>query len=325
MPIITISDKILTYSDGSITPASQPLRKNFDWSRTVTIECSNPRSQSVVIPPGNSYNFFSGTQPTSIDGTTAFTVTKNPIYLNRYRFTTVAGTLPQFRTDRGLTLNTATLTVVVNSDLTAFLDLTGGTWASVLAGDTVFIPGPVTGDGASPVSSPNQGFWNVIAVISPTRIQVERRSSFDASAEAVVLTSNSQVTAFSSSGVQIGDKTFISSGFSAQTLGFYTITEVTPTWFEIESTYAIPQEVAIIPTALGIVFYTNGKKFLYIETDQLIAVRINGDLTNNNTASPIEPGDRESPGWIRRWGPCWSLTAVNLSVKPVNVSLFTVE
>lgn len=321
--IINVTSKAVAYSDSGTS--ALPARKHFDWTRTIVAEILNPNSVQRTIPVGSTYTFFNGTQSTTIDGTTAFTVTQSPLRLDLYRFTATAGAVPNFRTDRALTLTGNSVTVVVNSDLTATFNLSGGTWAGVTVGDTVFIPGPITGDSASPFSAANQGFWSVIAVISPTSLQVQRTGQFNGTGEVVPVTVNSQIAAFTPGGVQVGDRVFISSGFSIQTLGFYVIEQVTPTWFEVRSTIALPLEVGKIPTATGMVFYTNAKKFLRIESDQRVSVRLNGATDDRLWIDPVEPGDTELPGWHESYGKAYSLVIVNYSTSPAVVTVISGE
>src|SRR5690606_14922263 len=97
----------------------------------------------------------------------------------------------------------------------------------------------LTGDAAlsSPFNVLNGGFWSVLARTS-TVVTVVRPNgeSFSGTSEAVALTSDAQLQAFSSSGVQVGDTLEISGGFSAVTQKAFEVSTVTPGWVEFVST-----------------------------------------------------------------------------------------
>lgn len=325
MPKLSITSKVLAFSDPSAS--SNPLRKNFDCTRAYQLSVDSPKSAVEVLPAAGSVTFFNGIRSTTLDGTSAFTVTLNATEPNRYRFTHVGGTVPGFRTNRLLTLSGQNLTVVTNADATVNMTLGGGTWASTSVGDTVFIPGPTTGDSATPFNLLNEGFWVVLAVISATNLQLMRPAGadFQSADETVAVTANSQVQAFTAAGVQPGDSVEISAGFSPATWRTFEVDRVTQSWFEVIATSPIPLESAKIPGAAGMVFYSSAKCWVRVETDQEIALRLNGVSDDKLRVSPIEPGSTEQIGWFELKGPVWSLVALNKSSQPATVTLFSAE
>jgi hypothetical protein len=326
MSTITITAKAVAYGDAST--GNQPLRKNFDWSRSNSVSCQNPKSSQEIIPAGSSHTFFDGTRTTSIDGTTAFAVTRDPADASRYRFTATGGTAPALRTDRNLALNGEQVTVTVNADSSVDLLLGGAaTWGSTQAGDTVFIPGPTTGDAATPFGALNEGFWVVLAVLAANKLQCVRPTGtdFQASGETVTLTASTQVQAFSAAGVQAGDGVEISAAFSPTTQTSFRVDRVTSKWFEVVSTTALPLETGKTPGAAGLIFYSNLKKFVRVETNQDVALRFNGASDDKFRISPQQAGDDEQVGWAEKWGPTYSLSVVNKSSQPVTVDVFSVE
>jgi hypothetical protein len=163
MSTINITSKAVAFSD-SPQSGNQPLRKNFDWTRSLSLSVSSPKSYEQEIGPGGSATFFSGVRSVGSFAVpdTGFNVIASPLAAGRYRFT-YSGQ-PPFRTDRGLTLSTHPLTVAVNSDSTATMTLGSGNWGTADAGDIVFIPGVSTGDSAGPLNILNEGFWVVLAL-----------------------------------------------------------------------------------------------------------------------------------------------------------------
>lgn len=324
MSTLIVSSKAVAHSDLAAT--NDPRRKHFDWTQDRKVACLNPKSDEEHLPSGGSEDFWDGTVVTAIDNTTAFSVTRSPLGGNRYRFTATGGTAPTLRTNRGLTLNTQVVTVADNGDGSATMSLGAGTWGSTAAGDSLFLPGPQTGDGSSPFNVLNQGFWVVLAVISSTVIQVTRPSTMDYSVanENITVTANSQVLALSASGVQPGNQVSITAAFSLATQRTYTIDTVTDSWFEVISSSAIPLETGKTPDT-GMVFYTEAKKFVRIESDQVVSIRINGMTGDQLKISPEQSGSDDNTGWQELYGPVWSLTVLNKSAQTATVVVFSAE
>ncbi len=324
---LTISSKAQSFNDNSSN--NNPLRRFFDWTREIRgLVVDNPQSHNGTLGFGASATIFDGVRATTLDGTTAFTSTLSALDGgSRYRFTFVSGTDPTLRTDRALTLNTRVMTFTVNSNQTVNVSIGGGSMSAVQVGDIVFVPHTTTGDDANVLSTDNAGYWQVIALISSTNIQITRLAgeSFSATGEVQTLTDDSQFQAFTSDGVQVGDSVTISAGFATATQKTFTIDKVTSTWFEVLSTSSLPSESAKLPTATGMIFYTNVKRFLRVEVDQDVALQFNGDTGTACRTSPFQPGDTEQPGWMEKIGPTYKLVIVNKSATSLNYSVFTAE
>ncbi len=312
MAILNHSVSLVVYDDASAS--NNPTQRFADWKRNLLVTIANPQNQRFVIPPNSTQTVFSGVRTALIDNTTAFSLTLNSYNSSIYRITNTGGTAPGFRTDRGLTLSGSTVTVAINNNSTATFTTTGS-YGTTVPGDTVFVPTVLTGDPASPFSATNGGYW-VVLNKTATVLTLARPSgvSFSAAAEVVTLTTNAQLQAFSSAGVQVDDTLEISSGFSAITQKTFTITSVNPFWVEFISTDPLPLETGIIPTTTGLVFHTDAKRFLRIEADQEAAVRLNGDSGNSVRISPRAAGNISSGfGYMEKWGTSWSLDVVNRS------------
>jgi hypothetical protein len=322
---LNIGTSIIAYGDMTIN--SNPKRRYVDWTRVFQgITVTNPKSEQFSIDPSASLTIFSGTRTTTLDGTTAFTITASSLDPSRFRFTWVSGTNPGFRTDRGLALNGVQTTVIINRNGTATFTLNSGTWGSTVAGDTLFIPGSTTGDTAGPFNVLNEGYWVVLntvgAVLNATR---PIGAVFQGAAQVATPTSNIQIQAFSATGVQITDKVDISAGFSAGTLRTFQLVAVNPKWFEISSQIPIALDSTITPTASGLQFFKQVKQLVAIETDQECAIQANGDTGQTQRVIPLIAGDPENTGWYQKWGPMWSLVIVNRTSSPLNVVVISVE
>jgi hypothetical protein len=320
------SSALVIYEDSSAN--NNPLAQNVNWRRTIPATVvSKPLSDKYSIPPNVSQILFSGTRTTAIDGTTVFSIALNNTNPNLYRVTYTSGTAPVFRTDRALTLSGSTITVAINNNATATFTTSAGNFNAVVVGDVVFVPTALTGDSSlnSPFNVLNGGFWTVLAkTVSVLTLMRLPGQTFSGVAEAVALTSNAQLQAFSSAGVQVGDTLEISAGFSPVTQRTFIVSTVTPTIVEFLSTVSLPLETGISPVT-GMAFYSSAKRFIRIETDQEIAVRLNGDTSSNCRVSPRVAGDLVTGfGSFEKWGPTWSLEVVNRS-RSATVNLIVIS
>jgi len=324
---LSIYSKALAFADSSSN--NNPQRRFFDWTRTLSaLVVENPESDNGALQVAESVTVFDGVRATTVDGTTSLTSTLSTLDSgSRYRFTWVGGTNPTLRTDRGLTLVGQAVTFAINANQTANISLGGSTFGSVVAGDIIFIPHTTTGDTANVLAADNAGYWQVLSVISTTNIQVGRLSgeSFVGTGETQTLAASTQLQAYSSAGVQVGDSVTISAGFAVASQKTFTVDEVTSTWFEVLSTSSLPSEAAKLPGAAGIIFYTNVKSFLRVETDQDILVQMNGDTGSSVKISPFQAGDIELPGYMEKVGPVYKLVLVNKSATTCNYSVFSAE
>jgi len=320
--------KILAFGDKSFN--SNPRLRYVDWNRDASgIQVRDPKAEAHTIDPGATKLIFDGTRSTSITSA-IFAVSLSALDPSRYRITWTGGSNPGFRTDRSLTLSGIAVTFLVLANNTANLSvptLAAFDFTAVQPGDTILIPGTATGDTAGPVSPLNSGYWQVLAVLNSKNLSLSRfvGSGFEATNETVTLSSNSQLQAFSTAGVQVGDKLDISAGFAISTRKTFDVVAVTSSFVEVISTTALPPETGITPGTQGMIFYTDAKSFLYIEADQEAALRLNGSTDNSQRLSPIEAGNPDRPGPYLKRGPAWSLSIVNRSPVTLNVVVIHAE
>lgn len=322
---------LLGYADTSATQA--PKLKTADFGRNFQGQSVlGTNSQVFQVQPSATLSLFNGTRSITADSSTAWSLSLVTIAMSTfYRLTWTGGTNPTLRTDRALALSGEPVTVAVNTNGTVTFTIPGAssnTFAAVQVGDTVFIPGPVTGDSASVFNTLNQGFWVVLSQSTYSLTCIPPPGTlFQAVAEVQTPGSNTAFVAFSStSGVQVGDNMDLSAGFSTpliQTFG--PLTAVTSTWVEFASTQALPLQTAITPGATGIVFYSQGKRLVFLECDQQAAVQANGDTGQTQRLSPILGPDADG-NFVAAYlkvGPCWSLSIVNRSAVVMNVTLIS--
>lgn len=306
---------------GNNTPTSY-----VNLTRSINEDVANPASNLYTIQPGATLTCFNASVSTSIGSGTEFVLSRTP--LGNYRFTwDSTGTNPAFRTDRGLNLATVSVLCVLNNNQTLTMSANTGSFAGVVAGDTLFLSGPTTGDAASPFSTFNQGYWQVLGIDGTnTTLQLGRTSgSFLGKSETVTVTSASQLQAFSASGIQVGYSVRISAGFTNPVLGTYTVTAINPIWFEVTSTLPLPISATAIPGISGISFYSSAKRWIRVEADQLSSVRINGDTSDFNQITPWTPGDNSLVGAYESTNVIYSLLIVNKSAATLNLTVISVE
>lgn len=324
---LVLNTMILAYVDANQN--NNPQQRCADWRRSITVPCSNPKTQPFTLAAGSMLTLFDGTRATSVANDTQFLLSLSSLDSGLYRLAwTGVGTAPAFRTDRALTANTHTITFTINPNLSATASSSDSAeFTNVQVGDIVSIPGPTTGDASTPFNTLNEGSWIVIAKNSNTTIQLARPAdlSFSGITETVVCTSNSQFQAFSSTGVQVGDRVSISGGFSASVQSIFAVTAVNPAWVEFESGNTLPVNQTAVPSAAGVTFYTDAKSFIRLEVTQDAIVRLNGDTSNCNRVSPWSAGDITVSGAFEKAGPTWKMDVVNMSSQPMELVLITAQ
>lgn len=324
---LKLNSNILAHGDAA--DSSNPAKRYVDWTTKRSISVRNPKAEAFVVDPGASLTVFSGVRSTSIDSGSEFTLSLSTLASDRYRFTwTGTGANPAFRTSRGLTLSGHVVTLTANANTTLTMVATAGDFSSVQVGDTLFIPDTTTGDSASPFNVLNVGYWLVMAKsLDGSTLQLARPvgQPFTGATEVVTPSSNTQVLAFSATGVQVGDSVRISAGFGGVIPGTYIVQAVTPTWFEVIATQPLPVLATAVPGVTGMLFYTSAKRFIRVEADQDCVVRLNGDSGNSNEIDPFDAGDPEGTGWFEKGGVCWQAVVVNLSNVSLNLLVISAE
>lgn len=323
MNIINITTQLLAYSDSTLT--DNPQLKTIDWTRRLfQISVSNPMSDSKTLYPGESFEIFDGTRPTLLSGSSQMSVDLLSTTTNRYRVKVTSGP-SGFRTARSVS-GINNVSVQVNNNAIAEFTFTGATLASVQSGDVMRVSGQLLFDTGPFVFNPlNSGLWKVIA-ISGTVVQAVRLTGEDFSAANESVTgASSQVSFYSSAGVQKGDKVSINDSFSTVSRRVYEILDVTPNFFDFVSGISLPEESGVSYSSDSLVFYSGAKKLVYLEVDQEAVVRFNDDGSDNNKITPVAAGNQSLIGYLHKFGDSYKITVINKSINSMNVKFFTCE
>lgn len=316
--ILSLITKVVAYGDASLS--GNPQLRYVDWSRQMLdIPVQNPKVEAFVIQPGDEKLVFDGTRTTSIGTNTQFSVAMVDA-TGRYRITWTGGTNPGLRASRAVDASGIELSLNFLANKSLVITAASGTpFSAIQSGDQVYIaPGEF--------SSGNEGFWSALASTGGT-VTLVRFSGDDSIGvtETVTPTSPTAISAFTSAGVQPGDKVEISSGFAPALRRTFRVEAVTGSWFEIFSTSALPAQTGVQPGGGGMKFYTSAKKYIRVEADQECAVRVNADITDNNRVSPWVAGDSKQVGEYSKTGPTWALTLSNKSSVALNVIVVSAE
>lgn len=313
----------LAYEDEAVT--SNPTKQAYDWSDQFSATVSDANDAGYTVNFGQTVPIFDTSVGSFSSANTAFSWTLVTYKPNTYRIAWTGGTPPAFRTDRNLTPNTESYTFTVNTNATLTITGPASSFTGVVYGDTVFIPGPITGDPTSPINVLNQGFWVVQDATSNTvTLSRPEGESFTGISEVVLCTSDTQIQAFSSGPVAVGQ----SLCFNLSTIGaiyrkFFDITAVTSTWVEVFSTETLPTSVTgIIPGT--------GPTTLIIAQGLRTQVRIscNGDLSvlvNGSTGDYFKIIPVNGSGEMVLTMPIVSLSLKNLSGSTLKARVFEVE
>lgn len=292
-------------------PTNNPTKSHFKWTLdSQGSEINEPESRQVDIQPGDSLSLFSQVSSLSDDGTTEYSIALKQGTSNTYKITHTNGTAPNFRQARATGADATTeITVTKNGPLIK-LESTNGTALDLVAGGVQVGDIVRIGDGFNPV---NQGEYKILS-LDATSFQIK---NIVGNAEGPIVLGAGfadSLKIYSDSGVQVGEKLTINSGFSSASNGTYEITDVTSDYIEIYSLNALPEEENI-QTQLNI--YSGSKSFLYIESDRNISVSIDG-----NSAGSVEPitcGTKLKKGIFLKTGNCFSAEIKNESQEVASV------
>jgi hypothetical protein len=303
---------------------AQPAFYNFNCKRDVLVDVENPQNTSITLQPNETRTIFDGSRTLTVDATTVLSLAYSVLGNHKYRLSYVSGTLPGFRTNRGVVISAVSMAMVINSNSTATLTAgVAGTFSGVVATDTLFIPGVTTGDASIGFNSLNEGYWYVLGatgtVLTLTRVM---GTIFNGYTETIVPTGNALV--YGASGVIVGDTLELVSGFSASNCRDYTVTAVTSEFVEFSSTIPLMAET-VTPTASGLVVYSDGKRFVRVESDQEVVVRVNADTSNNIRIVPWDPTNSKMVGEFMCTGPVWGLVLWNKSTGVAKINIISVE
>jgi hypothetical protein len=323
MPTLNSFFKIVAFDDTNQTNA--PKLQAVNWNRDTLqgIPVESPANNEYFLSALASKTIFDGTRTLSYDASSEFSVTLSSLNSNRYRLTWVGGEDPVFRTNRALSLTGGTITITLQANQTAIVTSSLSlAFSGVQVGDDVFIPGVSTGD-TSTFSSLNEGHWVVLDATN-TQLTLVRETGtvFSGLTETIGVTDNDQFMVYSSTGVQIDDVIQLVSGFSPALLHSYEILSVTYKYIEFESTSPLSTQT-VTPGLGSIIIFEQAKRFIYLETNQEIALTINGRLTPS--IIPFLAGDNGKIGPWMTTSIIYSMVITNKSTQEARVRVISVE
>lgn len=302
-------------------PTNNPSRNNFRWNRDIQgIDISEPSSRSITLGAGQSHDLFSGTVATADDATTTWDIALKAGTSSTYRISHNSGTLPNFRTPRAIGADATTeVTVTKNAKVVTFT-ATGGTLydldaAGLIVGDVVRI-----GSGFNQL---NQGKFTIVS-FSTNSFSVVNEVGQAEGPVTLGASFEDQIKIHGQDGVQIGDKVDITNGFSPVTHGTYEITDVADDYIEFFSLDSLPQETGVSNSPAAFSIYRDAKGFIYIESDQDLDIRINGENVTNQIR-PLVAGTTRKPGVFMSSASIKSASISNTSQSIANIFYVTAE
>jgi hypothetical protein len=296
-------------------PTNNPTHNNFKWTNDFQgIGIQEPRSETIKVLAGQSKSLFSGAATLADDNTTTYDITLKPSTSNTYIILHNSGTAPLFRTPRAIAADATTqVTVTKNGPLLTFTATGGTVWSmtAVQVGDEVRLGGVF--------NLANQGKFKILSKTS-TSFTVDFAGGAAEGPITLGMTFDTQVQIYSAAGVQVGDKLDINAAFSSVSYGTYEVTDVAANYIEIFSSKSLPEEIAV-QTKLNI--YTSQKKFVYIECDKKLNIKINGIISNK--IEPLQFGTKQKPGMFLNTASVYSLEIENTSLDTATVFYVTAE
>lgn len=317
--LLNLFIRFAVFSDSS--PTLHPRLQDEDWDRQFEgITTGNSFSRRVDVPPAQSISVATTARSLSQDATTQYTVTRPDPDQNTFRFRWTGGTNPVLKTARTPGHDATTQFTVTKTGSVIRFTATGGTipnfsTAGVIVGDQLNIES-TTPTVTSPFNTLNQGVFTVVAV-STTFVEVLSIDGNGVAEGPITLGSRSDslpaLAVYSSAGVQVKDEALIQAvPFHIVNRGAFQVSKVTSTYFDVTNgTPGLAEGPITIGAIDGIVFYPSIWKWLYIETDQKVSVRINGDTSDRIQIEPVVAGSRDKVGVYLQRGQVYSVSLAN--------------
>lgn len=325
--ILNITNQLLAYSD-STGNTDNPQYKDYDWTRRLSgLSIENPAHNSVTLAPGQQYSIVNSVVLSGmVAGSTTLSV--SVVKPSTYALAIIAGP-GAFKTGRSVS-GITNATVQMNNNSIAEFQFPGSDLNAVQIGDIMRIAGPKTfAAGPYAFSDVNSGLWTVLSVDNTTKtVQANRGQGKPCegfSQTVVGPIPSDQVLFYAQDGVQAGQTVAINGTLSQASWGSYSVVDATPTTLYFTSTAPLPSQLNLIYDLDSITVYSSAKNFIYIESNQSVAIRINGETGNRNTIDPVQAGRPDLIGFMSKMGLVYSLTIVNLSVSPAVIKYFVAE
>jgi hypothetical protein len=321
---INVLLNFLVYSDGQAS--SSPQLKDIDYNRQLTgKQTGNSFSRRFEIPAAGSLSIVDNTRTISGSGTTQFDV--ELVTGNVYRYINTGGTALGLKTHRATTEDATTqFTVTKVGDVVRY-DHTGGT-APGFSGASVAVGDILTVEEGSPFNVLNEGVFTIVTV-GVDFVEVLNSSGVaegPITLGAPVGNLPSMIEVSAPDEVQVGDQVNITNtAFNIENRGIFTVTAVTPFYFEVENGNPGIPETGLVAGVTGLVFYPDIFKWLYIESDQKVSVRVNGNTSDDFEIEPLVAANPDEVGVYLQRGGVFSLTIANNGLTPANVKVSMAE
>lgn len=306
----TLLINLFAYSDGQ--PTNNPQLRDFDYARRLQdVPTSKTRTQQHIVSINESETVMSLQR--SLASGSSWTISNPEGVTARWEW---SGANPGLRTERsGSALTTASTVSVVRQGNSQVVRLTfsDSPGSGISAGDEIYL-GP--NSGLSPI---NSGIFTVVAANGPAKwVEVLAQDMVNESLVAVV--DESEIYAFSSGPVRVGDYLRVSStSFNFGNRGEYQITRVTSRFLEVQNSNVVPEGAT--PITADIVVYDQLYKLTYLESDQPVNVYVNG-ATSPIAVEPVQAGQGGLVGVFLWRGPVYSLVIENVGFNAANIVSF---
>ena len=318
----------LVYSDGAQT--NNPKMRDCDFFRQfIAVPTGNSFGRTFDIPASSNLVVVTTVRTLSQDATTQYTVSFKTGSGYTYRFLHVGGTNPVLRTHRASALAASTV-----FNVTRVGDVVRYTWSGVgtdpnfVSTGSVVYGDEVTIEPFTLFNVLNQGPFIIVnvtddyfEVVNPNGV-AETGIVLGASSGGVV-----PMDIYSAAGIQVFDSVRISdTRFNIENRGDFEVSAVTSSYFEVSNgNPGIPQGPITLQTASGIVFYPDIYKWLYLESDQKVSVRINGDTSDNVVIEPVTTVIPPMPGVYLQGGGIYKLEIMNNGIATAQVKVALAE
>ena len=314
---LNIITHILAYDNKTVT--DNPIRRYADWARRMfNLPIQEPVSSHIELEPTTSKVIFDGSRPHGLmAGVSLVTLLLLDSKKSKYRLLT--GEADAFRASRSVS-GLDDCQVTVNNNSVVVFDFGAANLSTVQVGDIMRIKTKLLYDEQPFAFNPlNGGYWKILSVGAGQVQAVRPKGQAFSAVNEIVSAVVDDVEFFSSQGIQAGDKVKISGTLSSVSHRIYNVSDVNPQYIDLISSQPLPEEEDVAYEADSIVFYTQAKKLLYIESDQELVVRINGDTSENVTIIPAIVGDPNAPAYFHMWGEIYKLELLNKSVNPATI------
>jgi len=315
----------LIHSDGAET--NDPQLRDIDYARKLlNIQTGNPLTRRFTIPPQSIVKVMQTARTLTQDLTTGYTVTLKAG--STYRYAHSAGTSPGLRTQRTIAYDALT-----EFDVTKVGDVVRYMWNGTGADPNFALNGVVVGDvfhieAGGNFNPLNEGSFTVVTVVDDY-VEVLNANGVPENAIAAGpnISSAIPIDYFSAAGVQVADQVKITdSAFNIENRGIFTVTAVTSTYFEISNgNPGIPEGPVVLANTGGIVFYPEIFMWTYIEADQKVSVRLNGDTSDNVEMEPVIAGDQQQVAVFLHRGGVFQLELANNGINSADVKIVLAE